>query len=270
MDTTETAAVRTVTARSPEPGVLPDRPSNWSPIPDVVAGERSWVLSLWRRICHEPTLMFSTAYLLVAFLGLWSSWWFYQGFGIAILDYLQASDFLVAGLRDPAYVLLFVCGVLLAVLVTWPDTLRRRHPHYIEALRGRHWWARMVFARSRLMSWDGVGIHPVTGVSLVVVSSMLLGSAIYMQGKGELLREGKRGAPVRVHLIGEAAPQAGQARLLGTSSAFVYLWWPAQRRAEAVPITSVRQLQAMPLKPRAAVKAAPATGLPVQSSPATR
>lgn len=245
MDTTE--ANCTVTTAAPAPAAT--IPKNWSPLPDLAEGEHSWVLNLWRRICHEPALLFSTAYVLVAFLGLWSSAWFYSGFGIAILDYLQASDYLVAGLRDPAYVLIFVIGVLLAVLVTWPDTLRRRYPEHVDGLRQRHWWARALFSRSKLMSWDGVGIHPITGVSLVVASFMLLGGAIYMQTKGELLRERGRSAPVRVHLIGDAAPLPGNAHLLGTSSAFVYLWWPAQQRAEAVPITAVRQLQAMPVKP---------------------
>ena len=87
---------------------------NWSPIPDVGTGDESWVLNLWRRGCREPALMFSAAYVLVGFLGLWSSAWFYHGFGISIADYLQASDYLVAGLRDPGSVLIFAIGVLLA------------------------------------------------------------------------------------------------------------------------------------------------------------
>lgn len=83
---------------------------NWSPIPDVRGDDQSWVIDAWRRLCHEPALLFTTAYVLVAFLGLWSSYWFYRGFGISILDYLQASDYLVAGLRDPAYVAIFASG----------------------------------------------------------------------------------------------------------------------------------------------------------------
>lgn len=195
--------------------------------------------------------------ILVGFLGLWSSAWFYQGFGIAILDYMQASDYLVAGLRDPAYVLIFAIGVLLAVLVSWPEALRRRYPDYVAELRRRRWWARMVFPRARIMTWDGVGIHPITGVSMVVATFMLLGSAVYVQTKGELVREKGRGTPVRVHMVGDAASLPGDARLLGTSSAFVYLWWPARQRAEAVPITSVRQLQALPKPPR---RTTPRTG----------
>lgn len=237
-------------ARAEVPIAGPRSWKNWSPLPDVREGDQSWVATLWRRLCREPTLMFTTAYLLVAFLGLWSSYWFYSGFGISILDYLQASDYLVAGLRDPAYPLIFVIGMLLAVVVSWPEALRRRYPEYVDALRRRRWWARAVFPRARVLTWDGLGIHPLTGVSVVMALFMLLGSAIYMQLKGELLRERGRGTPIQVHLLGDATPLPDQARLLGTSSAFVYLWWPTQRRAEAVPITSVRQLQAKSLKPK--------------------
>lgn len=246
--------------RQAQGSALPAAPMNWSPIPDVGAGDDSWVLNLWRRGCREPALMFSAAYVLVAFLGLWSSAWFYHGFGITIADYLQASDYLVAGLRDPAYALIFAIGVLLAALVSWPEALRRRYPEYVADLRRRRWWARLAFPRSRIMTWDGVGIHPITGVSLVVASFMLLGSAVYVQTKGELVREQGRGTPVRVHMLGDAAPLPGEARLLGTSSAFVYLWWPAQQRAEALPITSVRRVQGMPKSVRntKAPKPAPA------------
>lgn len=232
-------------------------PGNWSPIPDAGRGDRSWVLAAWRWACREPALLFTTAYVLVAFLGLWSSYWFYRGFGIAILDYLQASDYLVAGLRDPAYLLIFASGVLLAVLVSWPDTLRRRYPARIDALRRQRWWWRALFPRARLMSWDGVGIHPVTGISVVVASFMLFGAAGYMLTKAERLREHGSGAPMQVHLTGDAQPLPQLARLLGTSNSFVYLWWPQQRRAEAVPIAAVRRLQAMPLPLRSAKPAAP-------------
>lgn len=233
---------------------------NWSPVPDLHEGDDSWVVSAWRRLCREPTLLFTTAYVLVAFLGLWSSYWFYRGFGISILDFLQASDYLVAGLRDPAYILILAAGALFTLLIGWPETIRRRYPERVQLLRAQGWWWRILFPTSKLTRWEGVGIHPVTGVSLGVALFLLLGAACYMLAKADLLRESGRGVPVQVHLLGDAAPITGQARLLGTSSAFVYLWWPAQQRADVIPITSVRQLKAMPLKSKA--KGAPAAASP--------
>lgn len=54
------------------------------------------------------------------------------------------------------------------------------------------------------------------------------------------------GDVVSVQFNGEPAPQAGTARLLGSSSAFVFLWWPQQQRAEALPIAAIKRLQAQP------------------------
>lgn len=256
------------------PAAVDDANDSWSPMPDLHPGEAAWVVVLWRRVCREPALLVSTAYLLIGFLGLWSSYWFFRGFGIPVLEYLQASDYLVAGLRHPAYLLILGAGFLVGALVSWPDTLRRRHPERINALRARHWWWRLVFAQSRWMSWEGVGLHPVTGISLVVASFLCLGSAYYMLDKGERVRAGLAGNAVRVQLAGDAAPLPGQALLLGTSSAYVYLWWPAQRRAEVLPIAAVKRLQA-PLKPAAgaqlpasapAPRAAPAVPPPARAA----
>ena len=66
------------------------------------APENPWVVTVWRRLRREPSLMVTVAYLFVSFIGLWSNYWFYRGFGLPVLEYMQASDYLVAGLRDAA------------------------------------------------------------------------------------------------------------------------------------------------------------------------
>ena len=58
------------------------------------------------------------------------------------------------------------------------------------------------------------------------------------------------GVEVRSRLkISPAAPLI----MLGSSSAFVFLWWPQQRRAEAVPISAVKRLQSVVLAAKPAV-----------------
>ncbi len=82
------------------------------------------VMVLWRLLRQEPALIVSAGYVLLSLLGLWSSYFFYLRFQLSILDYLQISDFLVAGLRDPAYAAILAGGIALAVLAGWPDTLQ--------------------------------------------------------------------------------------------------------------------------------------------------
>jgi len=201
-----------------------------------------WVTQAWRRMLREPSLLFTAAYVLVSFLGLWANYWFYRGFDLPILEYMQASDYLVAGLRDPMYALLLLFSVLLALLVSWPETFRRDHPERVVELR-RRWWGRLVFMDIRGFHWKGVGLAPETGIVLAVFWGVVMASAAYVTSKAGYIRDGSAGNRVVVTLAGDSQPQPHSARLLGTSGAFVFLWWPDSRRAEAVPIESIARLQ---------------------------
>ncbi|MCF7749131.1 hypothetical protein KQ945_00135 [Bacillus subtilis subsp. subtilis] len=238
-------------------------PTDWSVLPVVKGSEDSVVMLLWRLLRQEPALIVSAGYVLLSLLGLWSSYFFYLGFKLSILDYLQISDFLAAGLRDPAYAAILAVGILLAIVVGWPDTLRRRNPARVEALRARHWGWRILFSRSALTSWDVSGMRPLTGLCMAVAFFMALGAAIYASDKGKDIRKGEDGARVTLHLAGDSAPLKEEARLLGSSSAFVFLWWPQQHRAEAVPISAIKRMQSV------VVPAARATAPVARPTPAT-
>jgi hypothetical protein len=238
-------------------------PIDWSPIPVARGSDDSVVVALLERTRREPALLFTTAYLLVSVLGLWCSYWVYAGFKLPILEYLQASDFLVAGLRDPVYVLLLLLGMAVVLAVSWPETLRLRNADKLEQLRRRTIWWPMVLTRSMLTSWDGTGLRPLTAMVLAVAGLMALLAAGYVTSRGEAIREQGRGEVVTVQFNGDAAPQRDTARLLGSSSAFVFLRWPRQQRAEAVPIATIKRLQAVTLAPaKPPAKAVPAVAAP--------
>lgn len=99
-------------------------------------------------------------------------------------------------------------------------------------------------------------MRPLTGVCMAVAFFMALGAAIYSLDKAENIRESGQGSAVTVHLAGDTAALPGTARLLGSSTGFVFLWWPQQKRAEAVPISAIKRMQSVAL-PRP-VKATPA------------
>ncbi|MEG2803483.1 hypothetical protein [Stenotrophomonas sp.] len=236
--------------------------TDWSVLPLVQGSEDSVVMVLWRLLRDEPALIVSAGYVFLSLLGLWSSYFFYLRFQLSILEYLQISDFLVAGLREPAYALILAGGIVLAIVAGWPDTMRRRNPAKVEALRARHWGWRLLFTRSRLFSWDISGLRPLTGLSIAVVCFMALGAAIHASNKAEQIRDQGQGARVVVQLAGDSAPLPGDARLLGSSSAFVFLWWPQQRRAEAVPVSAIKRMQSdvLPVKAGGRPNAAPVAG----------
>lgn len=254
---------------APAPPV-PVEPSNASPaVPlAVTAGSASEpaapeqtpvVIRAWRRMRHEPSLLFTVAYLFVSCIGLWANYWFYDGFGLPILEYMQASDYLVAGLRDPAYALVLLITFVLIALVSAPDLYRRHHPARVEVWRGK-WWGRVLFPTSNWLRWKGFGMTPETGVALAVGWGMLWATLAYVQEKGEYIRDGRSGNPVRVTMAGDSVPLPHTARLLGSSGTFVFLWWPHTRMAEAVPIESIATLQS--LSRHAARQRAARTGKP--------
>lgn len=227
----------------------PEGPTDWSMLPLTGGDDDSAVMQMVRRMRREPALLFSVAYLLVSALGLWSSFWFYRGFELSILDYMQPSDFLVAGIRDPAYVLLLALGLLVVLVVSWPETLRMRNAAKLEQLRARSWIWRVLLRRSVLTSWEGIGLRPLTAMTLAVAAFMAIGAANYVQVRGQQIRSHGKGEVIRLQLNGDPAPLPGSARLLGSSSAFLFVWWPQQRRAEAIPIAAVRTLQAASVPP---------------------
>ncbi|WP_414496010.1 hypothetical protein [Stenotrophomonas maltophilia] len=240
----------------------PEGPTDWSMLPLTGGDDDSAVMQMVRRMRREPALLFSVAYLLASALGLWCSFWFYRGFELSILDYMQPSDFLVAGIRDPAYVLLLALGLLVVLVASWPETLRMRNAAKLEPLRGRSWIWRVLLRRSFLTSWEGIGLRPLTAMTLAVAAFMAIGAANYVQVRGQQIRSHGKGEVIRLQLNGDLAPLPGSARLLGSSSAFLFVWWPQQRRAEAIPIAAVRTLQALPVAVRTPAPAAPASGAP--------
>ncbi len=208
------------------------------------------VVRMLQLLKREPALLVTVAYLFVSFVGVWCSYWFFRRFGISILDYLQATDFLVAGLRDPAY-LGWVLGFgALMYAVSWPTFFWRRDPARVETYR-EHSWGRMVFPsfadparpprRFALSTESAMAFGILWGGIWVLVA--------YVNQKADSILDGG-GRPVAVTLQGERQPLQGEARLLGTSSAYAFVYWPANGRAEAIANETVGRIEALPRRLR--------------------
>ena len=104
----------------------------------------------------------------------------------------------------------------------------------------------LVFSQWKGMSWKGIGLMHETGIVVAVLWGLAWASAAYVANKGDEIRHSNAGYHVRVTLSGDNAPLPQTARLLGSSNAFVFLWWPQQKMAEAMPIESIARLQSLP------------------------
>ena len=199
----------------------------------------SAIARLWRLFHHEPMLLVTCSYLFVSIVGLWDSYWFYRRFDLPILEYMQASDYFVTGLRRPTYLLLLVLTLGYSMLALLPERWRQRNPERAQRLQAR-WWGRVLVPR-RKDWWAYFGLHPETAVTLMAV--LVMGAVLFVHSNHRAT-DIQRGDINRVDVVlardGGALPGAWST--LGTSSAFVFLWNRAEGRALVVPIEGIGSL----------------------------
>ncbi len=206
-------------------------------------------LALLRR---EPTFAITLGYLLVSLIGLWSSFCFYRAFRIPILEYMQPGDFLVEGMRHPVNLLWLLAMLVIAVLAYWPTYYRLKHPEQVQRYRKR-WYGRAIFSRYvdpyRRRRWHDISPEAAIGFALLVGGGSLIQADATKRAQ-RVLDGG--GDAVRVTLGGETRPLQGEARLLGTSSGYIYVYWPANGRTEALAQENVSRIETLPRRaPRA-------------------
>ncbi|MBS0226886.1 MAG: hypothetical protein JSS25_11155 [Proteobacteria bacterium] len=225
-----------------------------------------WLLGVLR---HEPAHALTLFYIGTSGLGLWASYWFFRSFGIPVMDYMDPSDYITAGLRDPMYFLMVAAALALTFLLNFKEYARRKGPAYYEQTRSAHWWGRVLLpfpyrpARGNwLSSLLGLGGFSMpTAVAFGVVWATMWLTFGYVQNKADNIRNGG-GHPVRITLAHTHDPQPGTARLLGTSGDFVFLYWPEQKRAEAITVEEVGRIESLTTTGDAATKTPAASAAP--------
>lgn len=198
---------------------------------------------LLRVLRREPVLFVTLSYVLVSFLGLWSSDWFYRGLGLPILQYLQGGDLFIVGLRHPDYLLWLLAPLAIMWLSALPLAWAERHPQRAAAVRARYRWGAVMFPEPR--SW--LGLWGVRSDTLLVVSVFALALYhLYALNSATAARlvagAADVGQPVQLTLAGSTAALPGDTRLLETTSAYVLVWWPGAGRVEGLPTANVARI----------------------------
>lgn len=219
-----------------------------------------WWAWLIEELKEDPAHAVTLAYLSISILGVWGSYWFFNSFGVAILDYMSPSDYLTAGLRDPSHLIVVVLAYLMARWVSWPHRVWLRDPTAYPAFRAASRLKRTFLPEKpdrfagwmrRTFGWGG--FTAIGAVMYGVLTLSLCLSMVVAVNKAETVRRGG-GHLVRVTMAGEQMPQAGTARMLGTVGDFVFLYWPETRQAEAVSLESAARIES--IRPLSAAKAA--------------
>jgi hypothetical protein len=235
----------------------PMKPPSTGPAVDPPVPEKG-LIPLFKR---EPTLLFTLAYLGVTVIGIWSSYWFYRHFRIPVVEYFQVGDFVVAGLREPVNLLSFTAVMLLMALTYLPTYYEYRHAQQVDRIRKTRWWAPLVFpiSSSPFVRRKWYQFSPEAMALSVLLIALATLTVSHARDKARAIVEGG-GHRVRVTLSGERLPLQGEARLLGTSNGYVYLYWPENGRTEVLVQESVARIETLPRRIAAIAERNGATG----------
>ena len=183
-----------------------------------------------RLIEAHSGLALTGAYLVLTLIGFMYHVWLFREFKVNVLDFSDASDFLMAAIRQPLVIFLFVLPIGLLWLIYRVDAwLRRRVPAY-QRLYDRH----RSWSDPRQKLWSGVTV-------------VLLYGALFTQFFAEHVADDiKAGRGKRMTLVlRDAATGAGapsEALLIGTTTRFVMLYDPADSLTYIVPLETLSKL----------------------------
>jgi hypothetical protein len=192
------------------------------------------------RALREPTMLLTATYLATSAIGLWASYCFYKPFGIAVLDYMQPADFLVAALHDPMYFLVVFAGAFLSWIGSRIDAFRETRPERVAVIRDNTWWGLIVFPRWRdKLSDRGFTAEYVFAAMLLGIAAWLIHGYTHVQSQRVLSGQGVR---ITLTYNGRDKPEPKQPILLGTNTAWVFVYWPDEHTSEALPQQAVARI----------------------------
>jgi hypothetical protein len=126
-------------------------------------------------------------------------------------------------------------------LSTWPLRWNERNPERAQRFRDERWWGKWLFPHRE--SWQNLWGARSESLLLFgfLIMAMLMLSDLNAR-RASRVYSGSEGDQVRVTLANDLV-LPGDSRLLGTSSAYVFLWWPESRKNEVIPIESVLRIE---------------------------
>lgn len=188
----------------------------------------------WLR--NNPGLVFSALYLLLSVIGLLYQFLFFRRFQLNVLEFSDATDFLMVVVRDPLTVAMASLGLFFYMGYIWVW------------LRIARWcyrrWPKLRQGGDKLIESREKARKMVPGAQVMFIATYaVLFSLLYSVWQSNRARAGEF-PQVTVQLASGAvaSPTPFTATLLGTTSRFLFFYRPETKRAEAVPVEAIAQL----------------------------
>ncbi len=185
---------------------------------------RSLGKSAFERLAREhPTLMLTLIYLGLTFVGLIYDLWFYAYFKINILDYSETSDFLLSAVRNPLVIVLSLLPILLLLGLQKLRKAARaksaRYDRYVEK-----------FEKTR---WNSPASRAILYGAFIAIYAVLF-TQLYAKWVTDNIRAG--GGRRVTFARSDGVTRGGPPVMLGSTAKFFFLYYPARRSTEIVPV----------------------------------
>lgn len=203
----------------------------------------------WLR--DNPGLSLTLIYLFASVIGVVFHFMFMKRFGFNVLEFSEAGDFLMVVVREPLTVALALLGVPFYLVYGW-GAMRLSRWARARSARIRSTPEKRRQSMARVRRWQ-----PLLQASFIGIYAILF-VMLFSQWRVSRIRAGDF-RKVAVHYKADSPGAAGglvseNLALIGTTSRFVFLYDPATKRADVVPLDSIARLtwDARPRKEREA------------------
>jgi hypothetical protein len=191
----------------------------------------------WLR--ENPGLGLTIIYLFASLVGMLFHHQLLKRFGFNVLEFSETSDFLMVVVREPLAVVLALLGVpfylVYGAVTRRLSRMGRRHIGWLRFTPERRQKSIGTLRRwSPLLQAGFIGIY---AVLFVMVYSLSRANAIRRGDFQRVAVEFKTDSP-----RADGSLRAEGLALLGTSTRFVFLYDPATKRAEVLPLDAIARL----------------------------
>jgi hypothetical protein len=196
-------------------------------------------LRLPKGLEENPGLALTLLYVTASIIGLAYNFLFFRRFKINVLEFSETADFLMVVVREPLTVALALSGVL--VYLVYGNVT-----HAVSLWSFRRWPKLRGTPEKRMKSYMLTRrLAPIVQVSFIGAYAFLF-VVLYSNRQARLVRETESGwvtVAYRTDTPPSMAEGPRRAKLLGTTSRFIFLYHPASKTSVTVPLDAVAQLE---------------------------
>lgn len=185
---------------------------------------------------RNPGFALSFAYVLLTLSGIFYSMSFYKAFGINILKLSDMSDFMVAGISEPAALFLFAGGLLVSLGLDWFGGISYLiHQRWLHKPKSLKRWIILLCCYVPKKSINRLNVF-----LLIFIIYAFVFVSVYAEWRSEAIKTSEHDV---VTLKASHFQKEINVKLLGASTNYVFAYDIVRQQAYIIPVNAVQSIQ---------------------------